>query len=168
MYELAFVGDLPLPNNTPSPSNKRERDEDEDEERTSGESSGYSPEPYPLPDGPQDVSSFDWPAEQPAPVQNFGLGVPLGSLHLQAVPLPMNSAELGRGNPTGMPTATEARYYYDGSDLFAAGSSQQIPDGMWTNDDRTMAMWNSVPNTFEYVSRFSFAVTRLKPNFQDG
>ncbi|KAK0185007.1 fungal-specific transcription factor domain-containing protein [Armillaria mellea] len=149
MYELASVGDLPLPNNTPSPSNKRERDEDDDEERTSGESSGYSPEPYPLSNGPQDVSNFDWPAEQPAPVQNFGLDVPLDSFHLHPVPLPMNSAELGRGNPTGMPTATEATYYYGGSDLFAAGSSPQIPEGMWTNDHRTMAMWNSVPNTFE-------------------
>lgn len=147
MCELASVGDLPLPNNTPSPSNKRERDEEEeDEERTSGESSDYSPEPYPPPDGPQDVSNFDWPAEQPAPVQNFGLDIPLQSVHLQAVPLPMNTAELGRG---GMPTTTEATYYYGGSDPFAAGSSQQIPEGMWTNDDRTMAMWNSVPNTFE-------------------
>ncbi|KAK0457309.1 fungal-specific transcription factor domain-containing protein [Desarmillaria tabescens] len=152
LYELASVGDLPLPNNTPSPSNKRGRDEDEDEEQTSTESSGYSSEPYPLPDGPQDVSNFDWPIEHSVPLQTFGLDVPLESLQLHDVPLPMNSAELGRGNPTGMPTAAEATYYYDSSDLFTADDSQPIPEGMagmWTTDDRAMAMWNSVPNTFE-------------------
>ncbi|KAG7443383.1 uncharacterized protein BT62DRAFT_1078462 [Guyanagaster necrorhizus] len=151
LYELAFVGDLPLPN-TPSPSNKRERDEDE-EERISAENSNYSSESYPLPDDPQDVSTFDWPIEEPVSVQNFALDMPPKSLQPQShnVPLPMNSTELGRGNPTGMPTA-EATYYYDSSDIFTAEGSRQISEGttgMWTNDDNTIAMWNSVPNTFE-------------------